>query len=434
MLDIRRIREDPAAVETQLRRRAPDISLQPVLAADERRRALLSEEERLRARQNEVGPQISELKRLERAGQRTEVDQILAEMSAIKRRVQELADERREADEALEQLLLELPNLPHPSVPDSLDKHDNRVVRRSGQPTAFDFAPRHHVELAAGLGLLDLERGAKVTGAGWPCYRGLGARLEWALVNFCLDRGVRDGYEAIFPPLAVTSRVMTMAGVLPKFQEQVYQVERDDLYLIPTAEIVLTGLYGDEILPAAELPLKLMAYTPCFRREAGTYGAEERGLIRIHQFNKVERYVVCAPDESYHHLEALTHQVEALVDELELPSVTTLLVTGDIAQQAAKTYDIEVHLPGQGVYSEVSSVSNCEDYQARRGRLRYRPAGEDGKPARPELAHTLNGSALATSRLFVGILENGQQADGSVVLPAALRPYLGGLARLLPVA
>lgn len=430
MLDIRRIREDPAAVETQLRRRAPDISLQPVLAADERRRALLSEEERLRARQNAVGPEIAARKK---AGD--DAAALIEEMSAIKRRVQELADERREADEALEQLLLELPNLPHPSVPDSLDKHDNRVVRRSGEPTAFDFEPRHHVELAADLGLLDLERGAKVTGAGWPCYRGLGARLEWALVNFCLDRGLRDGYEPIFPPLAVTSRVMTMAGVLPKFQEQVYQVERDDLYLIPTAEIVLTGLYGDEILPAAELPLKLMAYTPCFRREAGTYGAEERGLIRIHQFNKVERYVVCAPDESYHHLEALTHQVEALVDELELPSVTTLLVTGDIAQQAAKTYDIEVHLPGQGVYSEVSSVSNCEDYQARRGRLRYRPAGEaDGKPARPELAHTLNGSALATSRLFVGLLENGQQADGSVVLPPALRPYLGGLERLVPVA
>ena len=422
MLDIRAIRESPEAIEQQLRRREPGLSLQPVIAADELRRTLLSEEELLRARQNAVGPEIAKRKQ---GGQ--SADDLIAEMSTIKSRIQELAVERRQADEQLEALLLELPNVPHETVPVSPDKHDNQVIRTVGEPAKFEFEPKHHVELAEALGLLDLERGAKVAGAGWPCYRGLGARLEWALVNFCLDRGYRAGYQQIWPPLAVNSSVLLAAGVLPKFQEQVYHAERDDLYLIPTAEIVLTGLYSDEILPLDALPMKLMAYTPCFRREAGSYGKEERGLIRIHQFNKIERYILCEPSESYDHLEVVTKEVEGMMDELELPYVTTLLVTGDIAQQAAKTYDIEVWLPGQNAYSEVSSVSNCEAYQARRGKLRYRPAGEDGKTSKPEFLHTLNGSALATSRLFVAILENGQQADGSVVVPKALRPYLDGL-------
>ncbi len=422
MLDIRAIREAPDAIEQQLRRREPSLSLAPLLAADEQRRTLLGEEESLRARQNAVGPEVAKRKQ---SG--ASADDLLAEMTRLKSRIQDLAAERREADERVEALLLDLPNLPHESVPVSADKHDNQVIRRFGEPTRFDFEPQHHVALAERLGLLDLERGTKVAGAGWPCYRGLGARLEWALLNFCLDRGWRDGYTQIWPPLAVNSSVLLAAGVLPKFQEQVYHVERDDLYLIPTAEIVLTGLYGDEILAADDLPMKLMAYTPCFRREAGSYGQGERGLIRIHQFNKIERYILCEPHESYEHLETVTREVEAMMQELELPFVTTLLVTGDIAQQAAKTYDIEVWLPGQNAYSEVSSVSNCEAYQARRGKLRYRPPTADGSTAKPELLHTLNGSALATSRLFVAILENGQQADGSVVVPTALRPYLGGL-------
>ncbi len=428
MLDIKRIRDDAAGVEALLKRRDPQASLAPVLAADERRRALLTEEERLRARQNAVGPEIARAKQAKQ-----DASALLEEMTTIKRRVQDLADERRQADEALDALLLELPNIPHETVPASLDKKDNQVIRRGPAPREFDFAIQHHVALAQRLGLLDLERGVKVAGAGWPCYRGLGARLEFAILNFCLERAVGDGYEQIWPPLAVNSGIMTMAGVLPKFQEQVYHIERDDLYLVPTAEIVLTGLYRDEILDVEQLPLRFAAYTPCFRREAGSYGAEERGLIRVHQFNKVERYVICAPEDSYTELERLTAQIEGLMGELELPFVTTLLVTGDIAQQAAKTYDIEVWLPGQNAYSEVSSASNCEAYQARRGQLRYRPQAEDGGKGKPEFCHTLNGSALATSRLFAAILENGQQADGSVVLPAALRPYLGGLERLEPV-
>lgn len=427
MLDIKEIRDDPGAVEGRLRRRDPSLSLQPVLAADERRRELLATEERLRARQNAVGPEIAKAK--QSGG---DAAALIEEMSGIKQRIQALADDRREADEHLERLLLELPNLPHESVPVSADKHDNQVVREHGEKPHFDFTPQHHVELATHLGLVDFERGVKVAGAGWRCYRGLGARLEWALLQFCFDRGLRDGFEPVFPPLAVNADIMTMAGVLPKFQEQVYHAERDDLYFIPTAEIVLTGLYRDEILAADQLPLKLMASTPCFRREAGSYGVEERGLIRSHQFNKLERYILCEPEESYEHLETLTGQVEGLMGELELPYVTTLLVTGDIAQQAAKTYDIEVWLPGQEAYSEVSSVSNCEAYQARRGKLRYRPKASDGGAAKPELVHTLNGSALATSRLFTAILENHQQRDGSVVIPAALRPYLGGLERLEP--
>lgn len=427
MLDIRAIRDDPEAIERQLRRRAPDLSLAPLLAADARHRALLAEEEQLRARQNAVGPAIAAAKRSGQA-----VDDLLAEMSAIKERIQAVAAERREAEQCVEALLLELPNLPHPSVPDSFDKHDNVVIRTWGEPPPI-ADPRHHLELATRLGILDLERGAKVAGAGWPCYRGLGARLEWALVSYFVERGVTDGYELILPPFAVNAGVMTTAGVLPKFQEQVYHAERDDLYLIPTAEIVLTGLYGEEILDPAALPLRMVAYTPCFRREAGAYGAEERGLIRIHQFNKVERYVICTPDQSYDELERLKSQAESLVEDLGLHYRTTLLVTGDIAQQAAKTYDIEVWLPGQNAYSEVSSASNCEAYQARRGRIRYRPAPlAGGKPARPELVHTLNASALATPRVFIAILEQFQQPDGSVVVPPPLRRYLGGLEVIEP--
>ena len=429
MLDIHRLREDPAAAEQQLRLRAPGLSLEPVMAADRRRRELLGEEEQLRARQNSVGPEIAKAK--QSGG---DAAALIEEMSGIKRRIQDLSEERRQADEQLEALLLELPNFPHESVPVSPDKHDNQIIRTFGDKPSFDFEPRNHVELGQLLGLFDFERGAKVAGAQWPMYRGLGAQLEWALVNFSLDRGVRDGYELILPPFAVNSGVMTTAGVLPKFQEQVYHLERDDLYMIPTAEIVLTGLYSDEILELEQLPLRLVAYSPCFRREAGTYGANERGLIRIHQFNKVERYVISPPDESYAQLEALTAQAEGLVTELGLHFVTTLLVTGDIAQQAAKTYDIEVWLPGQNAYSEVSSASNCEDYQARRGRIRYRPApGEGGKQSKPELVHTLNASALANSRLLIAILEQNQQADGSVVLPEVLRPYLGGLEVLEPL-
>ncbi|MBI2299636.1 MAG: serine--tRNA ligase [Armatimonadetes bacterium] len=394
MLDLRRIREHPEETERQLQRREPGLSLAPLLDADARHRGYLSEEEHLRARQNSVGPEIASARK---AG--TDASDLLAEMTRIKARVQELADLRRDAEAEVERLLLDLPNLPHATVPDSLDKHDNQVIRTWGERPAFDFAPRNHLAVAQRLGILDLERGAKVAGAGWPCYRGLGARLEWALVQFCLDRGVRDGYELILPPFAVTAAVMQSAGVLPKFQEQVYHVTRDDLYLIPTAEIVLTGLYADEILPVEKLPLKLTAYTPCFRREAGTYGATERGLMRVHQFNKVERYTLSVPDDSYALLETVTGEAEALVHELGLHHVTTLLVTGDIAQQAAKTYDIEVWLPGQGVYTEVSSASNCEDYQARRGRVRYRPApGEGGKPSKPELVHTAGGAAAVSRR------------------------------------
>jgi seryl-tRNA synthetase len=448
MLDIRAIRENPALIEARLQRRDPEISLAGVLAADQRRRALLLDEEELRHRQKECGPKAARLgleaADLEKQGKHNEADDALlqmkslvVEMTAIKQRLQTIADDRRAADEALDAALLDLPNLPHDSVPVSPDKHDNQVIRTFGAKPGFDFEPLHHVALAERLGLLDFERGAKVAGSGWPCYRGLGARLEWALINFCVERGVRDGFEPVMPPLAVNAGVMTSAGVLPKFQEQVYVVERDDLYLIPTAEIVLTGLYADEILPVEALPLKMMSYTPCFRREAGAHGAGERGLIRVHQFNKCERYILCRPEDSYHQLEALTHQVESLVSELGLHFVTTLLVTGDIAQQAAKTYDIEVWLPGQRAYFEVSSASNCEDYQARRGKIRFRPEPEaggkaGGKAAKPELVHTLNGSALATSRLLAAILETNQQADGSVVVPPVLRPYLGGLEVIEP--
>lgn len=325
-------------------------------------------------------------------------------------------------------MALALPNIPHESVPRSLRKEDNQVVKEWGAPPQFSFPMRHHLELGEILGLFDFERGSRISGSGFPIYRGPLARVERALLNFLLDQNSDAGFEVIGLPYLVNRETGITSGQLPKFIDQMYHVTEDDLFLIPTAEIALGGFHRNEILQESGLPLRYTAYTACFRREAGTYGIEERGLVRTHQFNKVELFSLTSPESSYEELERLRRQAETLVEKLGLHYRTTLLVSGDLSQGSSKTYDIEVWLPGQNRYYEVSSCSNCEAYQARRGNIRFRR--KEGE--KPEFVHTLNGSALATSRLMVALLECNQREDGGVNLPEALHGYLGGMKSLEP--
>jgi len=421
MIDIRLIRERREEVEQRLRTRDPAIHLDEVVRLEARRRDLLAEVERRRSRRNELGREIG---RRKQAGE--DAAELLRESQQLKEQLPALEDELREVEQRLQAELAVLPNLPHPSVPVSLDKADNVLVREWGARREFDFEPLNHLELAKHHRLLDLERGAKLAGSQWPLYVGLGARLELALIHFFLETHTAKGYTLVLPPLFVNRETMFTAGNLPKFEDQLYACRDDELLAIPTAEVPLTGLHRDEIIPEDDLPLYYTAYTPCFRREAGTYGAEERGLVRVHQFNKVEMYKFVTPESSYDELEAMVRDAEEVVQKLGLHYRTMLLVTGDLGQQAAKTYDVEVWLPGQNAYYEVSSCSNCEDYQARRGQIRYRRRAD----RKVDFVHTLNGSGLATSRLLISLLENNQQADGSIVIPEVLRPYLGGLEKI----
>lgn len=417
MLDMKWVREHPEDAELALKGRDPDIDLGPLLQIDRERRDIITRTESLKAEQNRLSKEIPERKKA-----RQSADDLLAQLSEIKRQVQESLDQQRNLDQQFEELALALPNIPHSSVLRSLNKEDNQVVREWGTKPEFPFTPRNHLELGEGLGLFDFERAAKISGSGFPIYRGRLYRLERGLLNFLLDRNDKAGFEMIGLPYLVNRETGFTSGQLPKFAEQMYHVSADELYLIPTAEIALGGIHRDEILLDRDLPLRYTAYTACFRREAGTYGTEERGLVRTHQFNKVELFSVTTPEASYEELERLRRQAESLVEELGLHYRTTQLVTSDLAQGSAKTYDIEVWLPGQNRYYEVSSCSNCEAYQARRGNIRFR-RGPSGKP---EFVHTLNGSALATSRLMIALLECYQQADGNVLIPEVLRPFLGG--------
>jgi seryl-tRNA synthetase len=428
MLDIRQIRENPEEFEKALRRRQPDLSLEPLLELDRQKREMLHRAETLRNEQKTLSKQIGQARQKgEDAGE------VMEKVSSIKQEIASLEEPLKETEEKLDRLLAELPNVPHPSVPADMDKKNNVEVRREGEIRQFDFEPKNHLELSESLGLFDLARAAKISGSQWPMYTGEGARLELALLYFMINENVKKGFTLVLPPLLVNAQSMFTSGNLPKFADQLYKCQDDPLYLIPTSEVPLTSLYRDEILSEENLPLYYCAMTPCFRREAGTYGAEERGLVRMHQFNKVEMYKYTTPETSYDELETLTAAAENLVSRLGLHYRTMLLVTGDIGQQAAKTYDVEVWLPGQDAYYEVSSCSNCEDYQARRGNIRYRPKAEGGEKTRPRFVHTLNGSGLATSRLMVSILENYQQADGSVMIPEVLRPWMGGQEKIEPV-
>jgi len=389
---------------------------------DAGRRSALVELEQLKKRRNEASRKIGEIKR-----QGDDAADEIAEVGRLKGRIGALEERLGGIEAELAEVELELPNLPHDSVPVGEDESANRVERLVGEPRTFDFEPKAHWDLGPELGILDFERGAKLTGARFTVYWDLGARLERALINFMLDLHTGEhGYREVLPPFIVNADSLIGTGQLPKFGEDLFRLEGDDpYYLVPTAEVPLTNLHRGEILGEADLPLRYTAHTPCFRAEAGSYGKDVRGLIRQHQFNKVELVHFTAPGASYEALEELTGHAERVLQLLELPYRVVTLATGDMGISAAKTYDLEVWLPGQDAYREISSCSNCEAYQARRAGVRYR--GEGGKPRH---VHTLNGSGLAVGRTLVAILENHQQADGSVSIPEALRPHMGGLERI----
>ena len=428
MLDLRFVRENSDVVKATLSRRGMSLDLTEFLALDAKRRAAQQEIETLRRRRNEVSEEIG---RLKKSGQSAE-DKV-AEMRAVGDTIATLENSTREVDEAQRNILLTIPNLPHASVPDGKDENDNVEIRRwspqGEEPPKFSFEPKPHWDLAEYLDIIDFDRAAKITGARFALYKGMGALLERALINFMLDLHTTEhGYLEVLPPFMVNKTSMTATGQLPKFEEELFRVENGTYYLIPTAEVPVTNIHQNEVLPEERLPVLYTAYTPCFRREAGSYGKDTRGLIRQHQFNKVELVKFSRPEDSYDELEKLTKNAEEVLKRLDLSYRVIVLCTGDMGFSAAKTYDIEVWLPGQNKYREISSCSNFEDFQARRGNIRYKPRG--GK--KTELVHTLNGSGLAVGRTVVAILENFQQPDGTVIIPEALRKYMGGAERIHP--
>jgi len=428
MLDLKFVRDNQDAVKAGLRRRGMDVDLSEFLALDEKRRKAQQEVEDLRRKRNEVSEQIG---RLKKSGQ--QADDRVAEMRSVGDAIAQLETAMREAEEAQRNFLLNIPNIPHASVPEGRDENGNVEVRRwsplGTDPPTLPFTPKPHWDLAEYLDIIDFDRAAKITGARFALYKGMGARLERALINFMLDLHTTEhGYLETLPPFMVNRASMTATGQLPKFEEELFKVENGAYFLIPTAEVPVTNIHRDEILPDESLTLKYTAYTPCFRREAGSHGKDTRGLIRQHQFNKVELVKFARPADSYAELETLLADAEEVLKKLKLPYRVITLCTGDMGFSAAKTYDIEVWLPGQGRYREISSCSNFEDFQARRGDIRYRPLGSK----KSEFVHTLNGSGLAVGRTVVAILENYQQADGTVEIPVALQPYMGGASTILP--
>jgi len=417
------LRDEPDKVRLGLLHRGADpAALEAWLRLDAERRAALVEVEELKRQRNEASRAIGQVK--QRGGDAAEQ---IAAVGRLKGRVEELETRLQAIDPEMEAIEQALPNLPHASVPVGKDETANRCERTVGIPPSFDFAPKAHWDLGPALGILDFERGAKLTGARFTVSLGAGALLERALINLMLDLHTREhGYAEVLPPFIVNDASLFGTGQLPKFKDDLFKLEGFPYYLIPTAEVPVTNLHRDEILDEAVLPVRYAAYTPCFRSEAGSYGKDVRGLIRQHQFNKVELVQLTAAEASYDALEQLTGHAERVLQILEIPYRVMTLSTGDLGFGAAKTYDLEVWLPGQQAYREISSCSNYEDFQARRANLRYRPAG-GGKT---RLLHTLNGSGLAIGRTVIAILENCQQGDGSVVVPEALRRYTGGLARI----
>ncbi len=420
MLDIKFIRDHEADVRRALQARGATADLDAVIALDKERRALVSQVEVLKNRRNVVSKEIGALKKAGRdaADMQKAMREVGEEIAATDQRI-------REVEEKLGGALLYFPNLPHTSVPVGADASGNQVVRQHGEPRHFDYPAKPHWEIGAKLGILDMERAARMSGSGFILMAGLGSRLQRALIQFMLDLHVNEhGYKEVWPPFVVNASSMRGTGQLPKFAEELYHVPSDDLYLIPTAEVPVTNMYRDEMIKDP-LPIYLTAYTPCFRREAGAAGKETRGMIRVHQFDKVEMVKFVEPENSYDELEKLVQNAEDVLQRLGLTYRVVLLCTGDMGFGAAKCYDIEIWAPGQNAWLEVSSCSNFEDFQARRAQIRYR--NKDGKVA---LVHTLNGSGVALPRLIVALLENYQQADGTVRLPEALWPYMGGVQRL----
>ena len=449
MLDLGFVRDNLELVKQKMRERGfREDALEKFDVLDGTRRYHLVEAERLKARRNRVSDEIAALKK-----QKQDASALITEMKLLKEQIAGFDTKVEAADSALRELLKNIPNVPHPSVPVGLGAEDNQEIRRWGEPRRFDFEPQAHWDLGPALGILDFERAAKISGARFAVYYGLGARLERALANFMLDVHTRKhGYTEVLPPFIVNSASLFGTGQLPKFAGDLFKVEKGDptlaapapagqagqgghegkdaagFWLIPTAEVPVTNLYRDEVLEADQLPLKHCAWTACFRSEAGSYGKDTRGIIRQHQFQKVELVKFTVPETSYDELESLTHDAEVILQRLDLPYRVVALSTGDLGFSAAKTYDLEVWLPSSGEYKEISSCSNFEAFQARRANLRFRRA----KSGKTEFLHTLNGSGLAVGRTLLAVLENYQQADGSVVIPPALRPYLDGLERISP--
>jgi seryl-tRNA synthetase len=421
MLDARFVRAHPEAVREALKKRYVTADLDGFLQRDEKRRQLLAEVEQLKARRNRESEEIA---RLKKAGQAA--TDIIVSMRELSEQVKTMDEQVRQVEEELTEILLYIPNIPHQTVPEGETDADNVVVRTWGESPRFNFEPKAHWELGTKLDILDFERAGKVTGTRFAFYKGLGARLERACINFMLDLHLEQGYTEVFPPFICNADSMTGTGQLPKFAPDMFKLEGLDYYLIPTAEVPVTNFHREEIIDGGKLPLSYVAYSACFRAEAGSAGRDTRGLIRQHQFNKVELVKFSTPETSWEQLEKLTNDAEEVLQKLELPYRKVVLATGDLGFSSAKTYDLEVWLPGYDTYREISSCSNFTDFQARRAGIRYRPAPK----ARAEFAHTLNGSGVAVGRTVAAILENYQQEDGSVMVPKALRPYMGGVATI----
>ena len=416
MLDARFVREHIDVIKKSLMERNASIQFDEFLRFEEQRRTLLKEAEELRNKRNVVSEEVGKLRK-----QKQDAVKLIEEMKGVSDRIKELDEKLKSLEESTNEFLLNVPNIPHESVPVGRDETENVVVRRWAEPRQFDFEPLNHWDIGETLGIIDFERAAKIAGARFSLTKGFGAKLERALMNFMLDQHATKGYQEVLPPIIVNRDSMRGTGQLPKFEMELFRIVDPEFYLIPTAEVPVTNIHRNEILNEKDLPIYYTAYTPCFRREAGSYGKDVRGLIRQHQFNKVELVKFVKPEDSYDELESLTMNAEDILQKLELPYRVIALCTGDIGFSAAKTYDLEVWLPGQQKYREISSCSNFADFQARRANIRFKREGKKGT----EFVHTLNGSGLAIGRSLVAILENYQQKDGSVIVPEALRKYMG---------
>ena len=424
MLDIKFLRQNVDLVRRKMRERGQEIDLDAFTGLDATRRDILQEVEALRNERNQASREIGERKKL-----KEDASSIIARMAEVSSRIRELEESLKKVEEDLDAMMMTIPNIPHESVAYGTSSEDNPVIRAWGQKPRFDFTLKPHWDIGESLNILDFVRGAKITGARFTLYRGAGAMLERALINFMLDlHSSEHGYTEVLTPFMVNKESMTGTGQLPKFAEDLFKIDKLDYYLIPTAEVPVTNIYRDEILNEKDLPAYYVAYSPCFRSEAGSYGKDTRGLIRQHQFNKVEMVKFTTPETSYDELEKLTGNAEEILKRLNIHFRTVSLCTADMGFSSAKTYDVEVWLPGQDAYREISSCSNFENFQARRASIRFRREST----GRVEFVHTLNGSGLAVGRTVVAVLENYQQADGSVVIPEVLRPYMKGIDRILP--
>ncbi|MDD4802988.1 MAG: serine--tRNA ligase [Syntrophomonas sp.] len=422
MLDAKLIRANPQVVETALRNRNLPGALDNFLELEKQRRSLLAQVEEIKKFRNQSSQEVGKLKK-----QGLEPEELMEKVRQAGQEIKELDEQVNVIEAEINKILLNIPNIPHDSVPIGIDDTSNLEIRRWGEPRKFDFEPLAHWDIGPNLDILDFERAAKLSGARFAVYKSGGARLERAVVNFFLDTHTGcHGYKEIFPPFMVTADCMRGTGQLPKFAEDMFKIEGRDMYMVPTAEVPLTNLYREEILEEKDLPLYMTAYTACFRAEAGSHGRDTRGIIRQHQFNKVELVKITSAETSYEELEKLTGDAERVLQLLGLPYRVVLLSSGDMGFSSAKTYDLEVWMPGYNDYKEISSCSNCEDFQARRANIRYRPASKE----KIRYAHTLNGSGVAAGRTVAAILENYQQADGSVLIPEVLKPYMGGLERI----